>query len=360
MIKINHVKPHLSLDKWKRIGDVEGKNSEVWIARDTQLEQVLILKKITKESLDQQSVEDYFAEAKILNTSKHPHVMPIYYSAENDENVYITMPYYANGSLNTVLNKRFLTTREIIRYSLDFLSGLLFIHIKGLIHLDIKPTNVIIDDTNKALLTDFGLSKHLNENGFANQRRQYVAHRSPEAYVTTDKTVQDDIYQAGLTLYRMCNGNSDFKTQFDLLKTSCNSDEEFIKKIQRGEFPNRKSYLPQIPVKLRRIINKMLHTDIDKRYKDVLSIINDLSKIDEKMDWRYDIIEEEREFVWSLDNPSSIVTVRVEENEGKYLTSVKKYVKNSGNTQNQPRHNKGNDTLLEALAHLETVLSQYS
>ncbi len=360
MIKINHVKPHLSLDKWKRIGDVEGKNSEVWIARDTQLEQVLILKKITKESLDQQSVEDYFAEAKILNTSKHPHVMPIYYSAEDDENVYITMPYYANGSLNSVLNERFLTTREIIRYSLDFLSGLLFIHIKGLIHLDIKPTNVIIDDTNKAILTDFGLSKHLDENGFANQRRQYVAHRSPEAYITTDKTVQDDIYQAGLTLYRMCNGNSDFKTQFELLKTSCNSNDEFIKKIQRGEFPNRKSYLPQIPVKLRRIINKMLHTDIDKRYKDVLSIINDLSKIDETMDWRCDILEKERVFVWTLDNASSIVTVRVEENEGRYLTSVKKYVKNSGNTQNQPRYNKENDTLLEALAHVETVLSQYS
>lgn len=360
MIKINHVKPHLSLDKWKRIGDVEGKNSEVWIARDTQLEQVLILKKITKESLDQQSVKDYFAEAKILNTSKHPHVMPIYYSAEDDENVYITMPYYANGSLNSVLNERFLTTREIIRYSLDFLSGLLFIHIKGLIHLDIKPTNVIIDDTNKALLTDFGLSKHLDENGFANQRRQYVAHRSPEAYVTTDKTVQDDIYQAGLTLYRMCNGNSDFKTQFELLKTSCNSNDEFIKKIQRGEFPNRSSYLPQIPVKLRRIINKMLHIDIDKRYKDVLSIINDLSKIDETMDWRYDIIEEERVFVWALDNASSIVTVRVEKNEKRYLTSVKKYVKNSGNTQNQPRHNKENITLLEALAHVKTVLSQYS
>ncbi|ASF29964.1 MULTISPECIES: serine/threonine-protein kinase [Bacillus amyloliquefaciens group] len=360
MISINHVKPHLSLDKWKRIGDVEGKNSEVWIARDTQLEQVLILKKITKKSLDQQSVEDYFAEAKILNTSKHPHVMPIYYSAEDDENVYITMPYYANGSLNSVLNERFLTAREIIRYSLDFLSGLLFIHIKGLIHLDIKPTNVIIDDTNKALLTDFGLSKHLGENGFANQGRQYVAHRSPEAYVTTDKTVQDDIYQAGLTLYRMCNGNADFKTQFEFLKTSCNSDVEFIKKIQRGEFPNRKSYLPQIPVKLRRIINKMLHTDIDKRYKDVLSIINDLCKIDETMDWRYDIIEQERVFVWMLDNTSSIVTVRVEENEGEYLTSVKKYVKTSGNTQNQPRYNKDSDTLLEALAHVETVLSQYS
>lgn len=360
MIKINHVKPHLSLDKWKRIGDVEGKNSEVWIARDTQLEQVLILKKITKESLDRQSVEDYFAEAKVLNTSKHPHIMPIYYSAEDDENVYITMPYYAKGSLNSLLNERFLTTRELIRYSLDFLSGLLFIHIKGLVHLDIKPTNVIIDDTNKALLTDFGLSMYLDANGFANQGIQYVAHRSPQAYVTTSKTVQDDIYQAGLTLYRMCNGNSDFENQFELLKSSCNSNEEFIKKIHKGEFPNRKSYLPHIPAKLRRIINKMLHTDIDKRYEDVLSILNDLSKIDETMDWRYDIIEEERAFEWTLENDSSIITVRVEENQGKYLTSVKKCVKSSENTQNQPRYSMANDTLLEAFAHVETVLSQYS
>ncbi|MHB0801412.1 serine/threonine-protein kinase [Bacillus thuringiensis] len=359
MLKINHVKPHLSLDKWKRIGDAEGKNSEVWIARDTQLEQVLILKKITKKSLDQQSVEDYFVEAKILNTSKHPHIMPIYYSAEDEENVYITMPYYEKGSLNSLLNERFLTTREIIRYSLDFLSGLLFIHIKGLIHLDIKPTNVIINDTNKALLTDFGLSKYLDENGFANQGRQYVAHRPPEAYVTQDKTVQSDIYQAGLTLYRMCNGNFDFDTQFELLKTKCKNDDELAKKIHRSEFPNRKSYLPHIPVKLRRIINKMLHTDIDRRYQDVLSIINDLSKIDETMDWRYDIVELERTFEWKLENGNSVVTVRVEENNNQYLTSVKKYVKSSGKTQNQPRLSKINDTLLEALAHVETILSQY-
>ncbi|MCB5903103.1 serine/threonine protein kinase [Bacillus cereus] len=360
MLKINHVKPHLSLDRWKRIGDVEGKNSEVWIARDTQLEQVLILKKITKQSLEQQSVEDYFAEAKILNTSKHPHIMPIFYSAEDAENVYITMPYYATGSLNTLLDQRFLTTREIIRYSLDFLSGLLFIHIKGLIHLDIKPTNVIIDDTNRAILTDFGLSKYLDENGFANQERQYVAHRPPEAYVTPDKTVQSDIYQAGLTLYRMCNGNFDFETQFELLKTECKSDAEFIKRIHKSEFPNRKSYLPHIPAKLCRIINKMLHTDIDKRYQDVLSIINDLSKIDEIMDWRYDIIEQERTFEWKLENGNSVVTVRIEGDSDQFLTSVKKYAKSSKKTQNQPRFSKRNDTLLEALAHVETILPQYS
>ncbi|KMY50553.1 serine/threonine-protein kinase [Peribacillus loiseleuriae] len=358
MFKINHVKPQLSLDRWKRIGDTEGKNSEVWIARDTQLDQVMILKKITKQSLEQQLVEDYFSEAKMLNESKHPHVMPIHYSAEDDDNVYITMPYYETGSLNSLINDRFLSTREILRYSLDFLSGLLYIHIKGLLHLDIKPTNVIIDYSGKAILTDFGLSKYLNENGFADQQRQYVAHKSPESYITTDKTVSDDIYQAGLTLYRMCNGNKDFDAQFDDLKSSLNK-QEIEAKINKGLFPNRKVYLPHIPTKLRKVINKMLNPDISKRYQDVLSIINDLSKIDETMDWKYVIIGEQT-FEWTYDGENSMITVKIEHVEEKYLTSVSKYVKNSKNTQKQPKMANSSNTLSEALAHVETIFPQYA
>ncbi|MFZ4452103.1 serine/threonine-protein kinase [Salibacterium aidingense] len=357
MIKVGHIEPHLNIEMYNKIGDEEGKNSEVWVARDTQLEQGLILKKITKKSLDQQDVNDYFTEAKLLNTSKHPHIMPIYYSAEDGENVYITMPYCSKGSLNSILEKRFLTSREIIRYTLDLLSGLLFIHIKGLLHLDIKPTNVMIDDTNKALLTDFGLSKYLNENGFAEQRRQYVAHRSPEAYITTDKTIQDDIYQAGLTLYRMCNGNAEFKNQLEYLKNNSANDGEIIKKIQKGQFPDRKAYLPHIPKRLQKVINKMLHTDIDKRYQDVLDIINDLSKIDETLDWWYE--EKECLYKWTLEKETSIVTIWVEYKGDKYLTSAKKYVKSSGNTQNQPRFSNTNDTFAEMIAHVEGILSQF-
>ncbi|BCB03515.1 serine/threonine-protein kinase [Bacillus sp. KH172YL63] len=331
MIKVNQVKAHLSLDKWRNIGE-EGKNSDVWIARDKQLEQVLILKKITKKSLDQQLVEDYFAEAKILNESRHPHIMPVYYSAEDNENVYITMPYYSNGSLNGLMNKRFLSVREIIRYSLDFLSGLLFTHIKGLLHLDIKPTNLIINDSDRILLTDFGLSKYLNETGSVEQLWQYVAHRSPESYDTVDRTISDDIYQAGLTLYRMCNGNELFKEQFDHFKSQ---GQDVLKRaVQKGEFPSRRTYKPHIPLKLIKVINKMLHPDPDKRYKEVLSIINDLSKIDEMLDWYY---SEDENIQWVLESENSFLTVFLENDNGEWLTRAEKYVKSSQRNMKQTK-----------------------
>ncbi|WP_223592765.1 serine/threonine-protein kinase [Neobacillus bataviensis] len=361
MIKVNHVKPQLSLDQWKPIGAVEGRNSEVWIARDTQLEQVLILKKITKKSLDKQNVEDYFSEAKILNESNHPHIMPIFYSAEDEENVYITMPYYNNGSLNTIIDSASLTIREIIKYSLDFLSGLLFIHIKGLLHLDIKPTNIIINDIDRAVLTDFGLSKYLDENGFADQEWQYVQHRSPESYTTSKKTVLDDIYQAGLTLYRLCNGNEEFKIQFENLKLKHHADHsKMMKSITKGEFPNRKKYLPHIPVKLRRIINKMIHPDVNIRYQDVLSIINDLSKIGETLDWKCGIIKREQEFEFVYDNGKSVITINLIQSSNKYLTSGTKYIYESKKRTNVNKVKKTHNSLEKAFEFLENNFPKYS
>ena len=80
-----------------------------------------------------------------------------------------------------------------------------------MLHLDVKPTNIIINDADRALLTDFGLSRYLNEYGLAEQELGYVKHISPQYLETTSRTMQDDIYQAGLTLYRMCNGNKNWK-----------------------------------------------------------------------------------------------------------------------------------------------------
>ncbi len=59
-------------------------------------------------------------------------------------------------------------------------------------------------------------------------------------------------------------------------------------KIINGTFPDRKAYLPHIQKKIRKIINKCLEIDVDKRYQSVLDIINDLSVIDGEMDWLYE------------------------------------------------------------------------
>ncbi|ONG66653.1 hypothetical protein BKK42_29010 [Bacillus cereus] len=348
----------LSLEKIKSIGG-EGKNSEVYIAKDSQLDALLVAKEITKKSLDKQQVKNYFLEAQMLNAANHPHIMPVRYAAQDEDKIYITMPYYEKGSINSLINNRMLTVREIIKYSLDFLSGLLFIHIKGMLHLDVKPTNIIINDSDRALLTDFGLSRYLNEYGLAEQELGYVKHISPQYLETTSRTVQDDIYQAGLTLYRMCNGNGELDKQYALyFQDGCIDGPRFGQAVMNEEFPNRKFYLPHIPKKLRDIVTKALYTDVSKRYLTVLDMINDLSVIDENLDWQYNYNKEENICSWFFENANNTYTLSLCEVNGNYATSGIRYLKKSRKTNNVSKWRKNYTSLESAYKEIEKFLKE--
>lgn len=293
-IKRNVLDVTINVDVIRKIGEEEGLNSEVFLVRDRQLEEFLILKKISKKSLINQNISDFFVEAQMLNECNHPNVMPIRYAGDTDEYISYTMPFFSKGSLASITKDKPLTVQKILEYSLDFLNGLLFIHIKGLLHLDIKPTNIMIDDSDRGVITDFGLAKYVNNSGFAKQPLQYVRHRSPETYITEERTVQDDIYQTGLTLYRLCNGDKDFHEQFQKLIDSGQKPQDFISK---SIFPNRKNYLPHIPKKLRSIVNKALEVNPNKRYKSVLNLINEISLIEEFVNWQVEI--KQNKYTWT-------------------------------------------------------------
>ena len=269
------------------IGNNEGKNSAVFLAKDNQLGATLVVKQITKESLERQgiSLDDYYNESKALYASKSSYVVEIQYACEDKDNIYLTMPYLKCGSLSKKMDEEYLTIREIVKYSNDILNGLAVIHSKGLIHLDIKPTNILIDDSGKCKITDFGLSRFVDENGFANQDYSYNWHREPESFTASKRSVLSDIYQFGVTLYRMCNGNNILNEQARYL--NINSLEKLYKCITDGEFPDRKYYLPHIPSKLRRIIGKCLNINPVDRYENVIEILNDLNSINSCLDWRY-------------------------------------------------------------------------
>lgn len=82
-------------------------------------------------------------------------------------------------------------------------------------------------------------------------------------------------------MYRMCNGNDIWDEQLKQVNTN------LMDAILNGKFPNRKLYLPHIPLALRKVINKCIEIDPDKRYNSVLEIINALSVIDNNLDWKY-------------------------------------------------------------------------
>ncbi|WP_321380962.1 serine/threonine-protein kinase [Trichococcus shcherbakoviae] len=272
----------IKFTKIRDIGNQEGKNSNVFLAIDDQLGDELVIKQMEKEKFNS---DEYFSESKMIYASKHPNIVDIQYASQDTENIYLAMPHYDKGSLNNLATGRLLTVREIVMYSLDLLSAVSYIHSKGLLHLDIKPTNILIDVSGKAVLTDFGLSRYMDENGIADQPTSYSLHREPECYLQIGRTNQSDIYQIGLTIYRLCNGVEVLNQQ--LISMEIGTMDKLAESIKNGEFPDRTFFLPHVPKKLQKVILKALEVDPKKRYDNTISMMNDLSVIDDNLDWIY-------------------------------------------------------------------------
>jgi serine/threonine protein kinase len=265
----------------------EGRNSQVFKAWDKHLGAEIVVKRIKKAGVGASSFDPdyYFQESKILYLSGHTNVVPVHYACQDGDHVFIAMPLYARGSLKKRLDAEFLTVREIIRYATQFLSGMSNIHSKGLLHFDIKPDNILLSDRDEALVSDFGLAKPTNPDGSAVPDQFYALHMAPEVLDENQPTTrQTDIYQIGLTLYRMCNGNVHFYEQLRAFKTN----DELNNAIINETFPDRQGFLAHIPEKMRKTVKKCLRTSPSDRYASVIEIINDLAEIDDKaLDWRY-------------------------------------------------------------------------
>lgn len=289
-------KAEISFHLAREIGQ-EGSNSKAFIAHDDQLDAEIVIKQIQKNKLE--SVDTYFEEAKILHLSNHPNVVPVHYACQDQESIFIAMPYYKNGSLNKLLNIRHLTVREIVIIGCQIASGLHNIHSKKLMHFDIKPDNILLSDRGEALISDFGLSRRLSLSGTAGQDRMYFKMRPPEAYNTYEFKPTFDIYQFGLTLYRMCTGNEVFADQFNRFGgTPQTFDRDAFKfAVSNGRFPDRSIFQEHIPERLRRLIKKCIDPDPLERFQSAIEVSNELAQIENVLDWEFSIVGTSRKWI---------------------------------------------------------------
>ncbi|MEG0180892.1 MAG: serine/threonine-protein kinase [Romboutsia sp.] len=261
----------------------EGVNSKLYLVEDVQMGRKFILKKIKKKSF--KNPDKCFEEPKKICKANHSNIIKINHVSYDDENIYITMPYYKNGSLYHLLETKNLTIEEIKNYALDFLSAVEHIHNIGIAHCDIKPNNILINNENKAVLTDFGSAVYLNKDGVGKLRNVYYKHIAPEQCKSTTITNKVDIYQIGTTLYRMCNGNLEYNTQLKKYK-----DINMVKVASAcGKFPIRNKYLPHIPKDMAMIIEKCISVNPEERYQSVCEIIKDIKSINENLDWKCEL-----------------------------------------------------------------------
>lgn len=287
-----------------------GKNSQVFLAKETNINRDIVIKQILKSNLH----KNYYQEAIYLNQAKHPNIVEINYAGESSckNYIYLAMPYYKNKSLKEKICESELTVKDILKYSIEFLSGLNCLHIKKLLHLDIKPDNILISDQNNALLSDFGVvTTFPNGKSVQPSNPMFMMLWSPEYIDFGSTNIFTDIYQAGITLYLMCHKShiDDLLPQHLLSLNGNDGALELQKMIKTGKlYP--KTYPKHIPIDIQKIINKCLHTDMSKRYSSIRGLINDLSKIksDKNLEWKYQKTNQNEKW-WRSDNKECFLDI---------------------------------------------------
>jgi serine/threonine protein kinase len=147
-------------------------------------------------------------EAKILSSFNHPHIMRVYEFIESNEGIFIVMEYLEGGELyEFILGKQRFSEDEARKYFQQLIHALGYCHSHGVVHRDVKPENILLDDQNNIKLGDFGLSTYFNDGIFLKTSCGSLNYAAPEIIAGEIYSGPEvDIWSAGVVLFLLVSG----------------------------------------------------------------------------------------------------------------------------------------------------------
>lgn len=251
----------------------QGAFGYVFLAYDLQLDRLVAVKKPRQQLLSRyDSVEQFIAEARTVAQLDHEHIVPVYDCIRAaDGSCYIISKFIRGQDLGWLLKKEQLRLPEIVRTIRDSALALHHAHLTGIVHCDIKPANVILDDAGKAHLTDFGIAYNPHQKGGLSENAATPAYMSPEQ-ADRDTLALDgrtDIYALGVLLYQLMCGQLPFQGD---------TREELLAAIDRGAVRPPRQIDDSIPRALESICLKAISRDPARRYTTALDLARDLDE----------------------------------------------------------------------------------
>jgi DNA-binding beta-propeller fold protein YncE/predicted Ser/Thr protein kinase len=202
-----------------RIDRVLGRGgmSVVYLAEDLRLKRQVALKLLASSLAEDEAFRERFLEESQLAASlDHPNVVPIYAAGEADDELYIAMRYVEGHDLKVLLREGALEPERVIRICSQVAEALDFAHHRGLVHRDVKPSNVLLDANEHVYLADFGLTKRLGQGRVVEPALfgtiDYIA---PEQIRGEAVDGRVDVYALGCLLYECLVGSSPFRRGSD-------------------------------------------------------------------------------------------------------------------------------------------------
>src|SRR4051812_31376974 len=251
-----------------------GGMSTVYRAFDQTLERVVAVKLMHREiASDSAQLERFRREARAVAQFSHPHIVGVIDAGEDDGRPYIVFEYVEGETLKDRIRRcGRLQIDEALAYAIEIARALCAAHSRGIVHRDIKPQNVLIDEEGRAKVTDFGIARSLDEEGLTADGRvlgttDYVA---PEQALGHPCTAQSDLYSLGIVLYEMLTGQVPFKGE---------NQVAVAMKHAREALPDVQRLRPEVSAALAAVIDRATSKDLTRRYASDAELIADLEDV---------------------------------------------------------------------------------
>src|SRR5215207_1791355 len=135
-----------------------GGMADVWSARDKRLNRTVAIKTIVRDlSQEMDPIRMFEQEAQVIAALEHPQILPIYEFGDYENQLYIVMRYVTGGSLENIVEEGPLPLDQVVRLGRAIAQALDYAHENQVVHLDLKPSNILLDSHESPYLADFGL-----------------------------------------------------------------------------------------------------------------------------------------------------------------------------------------------------------
>jgi len=256
----------------------KGGMGKVYKALDTEINEKVAIKLIKPEiASDKKVIERFRSELKFARKIRHKNVCQMYDLNKEGGAYYITMEYVSGEDLKS-FNRRAkrLDIGTAISIARDVCQGLAAAHKLGVVHRDLKPRNIMVDDEGDARIMDFGIARSLESEGITAEGAMIGTpeYMPPEQVDGKQTDPRSDIYSMGVILYETVTGRVPFKGTTPIS----------VAVKQKTETPQEPREInPQIPEALSQLILKCMEKDKDLRYQGAEDILSDLNEVEKEI-----------------------------------------------------------------------------